>query len=76
MNIYLKTYLICTIIVTLCEMYITHNVVSTPNPSNRMGEMNPITWVFGSLFLGAIWPFTIIFHIVDYFIVLDHNARR
>lgn len=75
MNIYLKIYLICTIIITLCEMYNTYSVVATPNRFNRIGDMDPITWIIGSLFLGAIWPFTIILHIVNYFLVLDHNAK-
>lgn len=76
MNICLKTYLICTIIMTLCEMYITHSIVKTPNRYNRMGDMDPVTWILGSLFMGTIWPFTIIFHVVNYFMVLDHNAKH
>lgn len=75
MNIYLKIYLVCVIIMTLGEMYNTYSAVATPKRFNRIGDMDPITWIIGSLFLGAIWPFTVILHIVNYFLVLDSNAK-
>ena len=78
MFICLKIYLVCFIIITICEMYNTHSVVVKPtNPQCGKTAMDPITFVIGNMFLGVIWPVIIVVHICEYFRILSNtNTKR
>lgn len=74
MNIYLKVYLIGLTVIALLELFRTYVYTSAPARYRSEKEMDPITWLIGGLFMGAIWPLTIILHIIDYFLVLGKNG--
>ena len=75
MNIYLKVYLIGLAVITLLELFRTYVYTGAPARYRSEKEMDPVTWLIGGLFMGAIWPITLFLHIVDYFMVLDENGK-
>ena len=75
MNIYIAIYICIAIVITLCELYITHVYVSKPDKFRTTHEMDPVTWTLGSLFLGIIWPITITMHIIAYFMTFNENGN-
>ena len=75
MNVYLKVYLIGLTIIALLELFRTYVYTSAPTRHISKKEMDPVTWLIGGLFMGAIWPLTIIFHIVTYFMVLSETEK-